>query len=59
MDHVVLFPHIGSASVHTRERMDQLVVDNLKAWAAGKPPLSPVAETPWPPRARRSAGQAT
>jgi lactate dehydrogenase-like 2-hydroxyacid dehydrogenase len=59
MEHVVLFPHIGSASVHTRERMDQLVVDNLKAWAAGKPPLTPVVETPWPPRARRLAGQAT
>jgi hypothetical protein len=26
--------------------MDQLVVDNLKAWFAGKPPLTPVAETP-------------
>jgi hypothetical protein len=26
--------------------MDQLVVDNLLAWAAGKPPLTPVAETP-------------
>jgi hypothetical protein len=22
------------------------VVDNLKAWFAGKPPLTPVAETP-------------
>jgi lactate dehydrogenase-like 2-hydroxyacid dehydrogenase len=50
MDHVVLFPHLGSASVATREQMDQLVVDNLVAWAAGKPPLTPVAETPWPPR---------
>jgi lactate dehydrogenase-like 2-hydroxyacid dehydrogenase len=53
MDHVVLFPHLGSASVATRERMDQLVVDNLLAWAAGKPPLTPVAETPWP-AAKRS-----
>jgi lactate dehydrogenase-like 2-hydroxyacid dehydrogenase len=52
MDHVVLFPHLGSASVATRERMDQLVVDNLVAWAAGKPPLTPVAETPWPPKKR-------
>jgi hypothetical protein len=26
------------------------VVDNLLAWAAGKPPLTPVAETPWPPQ---------
>jgi lactate dehydrogenase-like 2-hydroxyacid dehydrogenase len=46
MDNVVLLPHLGSASVTTRQRMDQLVVDNLLAWAAGKPPLTPVAETP-------------
>jgi lactate dehydrogenase-like 2-hydroxyacid dehydrogenase len=46
MDNAVLFPHLGSASVTTRQRMDQLVVDNLLAWAAGKPPLTPVAETP-------------
>lgn len=50
MEHVVLFPHLGSASVATREKMDQLVVDNLVAWAAGKPPLTPVPETPWPPK---------
>ena len=50
MDHVVLFPHLGSASVTTREKMDQLLVDNLLAWAAGKPPLTPVPETPWPPK---------
>jgi lactate dehydrogenase-like 2-hydroxyacid dehydrogenase len=53
MDHVVLFPHVGSASVATRERMDQLVVDNLLAWAAGKPPLTPVPETPWPPKQQK------
>jgi lactate dehydrogenase-like 2-hydroxyacid dehydrogenase len=47
MDNVVLFPHVGSGSVHTRDRMDQLVVDNIAAWAAGKPPLTPVAETPF------------
>ena len=47
MDNVVLFPHLGSASVYTRTQMDQLVVDNLLAWAAGKPPLTPVPETPW------------
>ena len=50
MDHVVLFPHLGSATVETRRAMDQLVVDNLLAWAAGKPPLTPVPETPWPPK---------
>jgi lactate dehydrogenase-like 2-hydroxyacid dehydrogenase len=47
MDNVVLFPHLGSASVHTREKMDQLVVDNILAWAAGEPPLTPVPATPW------------
>jgi lactate dehydrogenase-like 2-hydroxyacid dehydrogenase len=46
MQNVVLLPHIGSASVVTRNAMDQMVVDNLKAWFAGKPPLSPIAETP-------------
>jgi lactate dehydrogenase-like 2-hydroxyacid dehydrogenase len=47
MENVVLFPHLGSASVYTRDRMDQLVVDNIAAWAAGKPPLTPVPETPF------------
>jgi len=53
MDHIVLFPHVGSGSVATREKMDQLVVDNLLAWAAGKPPLTPVPETPWPPKQKQ------
>ena len=47
MDNVVLFPHLGSASIYTRGKMDQLIVDNISAWAAGKPPLTPVPETPW------------
>ena len=47
MENVVLFPHVGSGSVATRERMDQLMVDNILAWAAGQPPLTPVPETPW------------
>src|SRR6201994_4144671 len=46
LQNVVLLPHIGSASVVTRNAMDQLVVDNIKNWFAGKPPLTPVAETP-------------
>jgi lactate dehydrogenase-like 2-hydroxyacid dehydrogenase len=50
MDNVVLFPHLGSATVYTRQKMGQLVVDNLLAWAAGKPPLTPVPETPVPQR---------
>ena len=47
MDNVVLFPHVGSGSEYTRQKMDQLVADNILAWAAGKPPLTPVVETPW------------
>ena len=47
---VVLLPHVGSGSVPTRDAMHQLVIDNLMAWAAGKKPLTPVPETPWPPK---------
>jgi lactate dehydrogenase-like 2-hydroxyacid dehydrogenase len=48
MDHVVLLPHVASASHHTRQAMGQLVVDNLISYAAGDGPLTPVEETPWP-----------
>ena len=48
LDNAVLLPHVGSASVRTRRAMAQCVVDNLFAWADGKPPLTPVPETPWP-----------
>jgi lactate dehydrogenase-like 2-hydroxyacid dehydrogenase len=48
LDNVTLFPHLGSSTVHTRQKMEQLVVDNLLAWGDGKPPLTPVPETPWP-----------
>lgn len=48
MDHIVLLPHVGSGTVHTREGMGQLQVDNLLGWFAGKGPVTPVAETPWP-----------
>jgi lactate dehydrogenase-like 2-hydroxyacid dehydrogenase len=51
MDHVVLLPHVGSASVHCRNAMGQLVVDNLVSWFSGRGPLTPVAETPWTGRA--------
>ena len=44
---LVLLPHVGSASQLTRNRMGQLVVDNLAAYAAGKPPPTPVPETPF------------
>jgi lactate dehydrogenase-like 2-hydroxyacid dehydrogenase len=40
-----LLPHVGSASVHTRNAMADLVVDNLISWFSGKGPLTPVPET--------------
>lgn len=40
-----LLPHVGSASVHTRRAMADLVVDNLAAWFTDGRPLTPVAET--------------
>jgi lactate dehydrogenase-like 2-hydroxyacid dehydrogenase len=43
LENVVLTPHIGSASRETRDAMAQLVVDNLDAFYAGRPLL-----TPWP-----------
>ncbi|MET0706445.1 MAG: 2-hydroxyacid dehydrogenase [Tardiphaga sp.] len=46
MKNVVLLPHVGSASVVTRNAMDQLVVDNLKLWFEGKAPKTPLPETP-------------
>lgn len=47
LDNATLFPHVGSASQHTRDAMGQLVVDNLVAFVEGKPPLTPVPETPF------------
>lgn len=47
LENATLLPHLGSASIHTREQMGQLVVDNLDAFAAGKTPPTPVVETPF------------
>jgi lactate dehydrogenase-like 2-hydroxyacid dehydrogenase len=47
MENIVLLPHIGSGTHHTRGLMGQLVVDNMANWFAGKGPITPVAETPY------------
>ena len=44
---VTLFPHVGSASIYTRNGMGQLLVDNLVAFAKGTAPKTPVDETPF------------
>ncbi|MDB5492250.1 MAG: Hydroxyacid dehydrogenase [Micavibrio sp.] len=43
MDNVVLLPHVGSATLETRTKMGQLVVQNLMAHFEGRPLLTPVA----------------
>ena len=48
LPNTVLLPHVGSASIHTRKAMGQLVVDNVQSWFEHGVPLTPVPETPWP-----------
>jgi lactate dehydrogenase-like 2-hydroxyacid dehydrogenase len=45
LDNVVLLPHIGSASLVTRQAMGQKMADNLVAWFETGRPLNPVPET--------------
>jgi lactate dehydrogenase-like 2-hydroxyacid dehydrogenase len=47
LDNVTLLPHVGSASVFTRDKMGQLVVDNLILYRDRKPPVTPVPDTPF------------
>ena len=42
LPNVVLTPHIGSATVETREAMSRLVIDNILAVERGEPPVTPV-----------------
>jgi lactate dehydrogenase-like 2-hydroxyacid dehydrogenase len=45
LPNATLLPHVGSASVHTRNAMADLVVDNLVSWFSEGKPLTGVAET--------------
>src|SRR5271154_239170 len=47
LPNAVLLPHVGSASVKTRPAMAECVAENIIDRGRGKPPLTPVAETPW------------
>ncbi|MFZ3581521.1 2-hydroxyacid dehydrogenase [Loktanella sp. DJP18] len=37
LENVVLLPHLGSAALETREAMGQMALDNIVAWAEGRP----------------------
>lgn len=45
MPNACLLPHVASASVHTRDAMADLVVDNLGAWFSTGKALTPVPES--------------
>ena len=42
LPNVTLYPHHASGTEETRDRMAQLTVDNLDAFFAGRPLLTPV-----------------
>ena len=44
MDNVILLPHIGSATVETRDAMSRLLIDNLLAWHKERQAITPVSE---------------
>ncbi|HEU4987494.1 MAG TPA: 2-hydroxyacid dehydrogenase [Rhizobiaceae bacterium] len=45
VENASLLPHVGSASVHTRQAMGNLMVDNLISWFNHGKALTPVPET--------------
>ncbi|EJO94923.1 NAD-binding D-isomer specific 2-hydroxyacid dehydrogenase [Ectopseudomonas mendocina DLHK] len=42
LDNVVLLPHVGSASIETRQQMADLVLDNLRSFVASGKLLTPL-----------------
>lgn len=44
-ENACLLPHVGSATVHTRQAMADLMVDNLISWFTERQALTPVPET--------------
>jgi lactate dehydrogenase-like 2-hydroxyacid dehydrogenase len=45
LDNAVLLPHVGSATIPTRDAMGRLVVENLVSWFATGVPVTPVQES--------------
>lgn len=43
LENAVLLPHLGSATVETRQAMAQMALDNIKAWSEGQEPPQRVA----------------
>lgn len=51
LENVVVAPHVGSATLTTRTRMANLVVDNLIAYLKGEPPPTMLNPEAWSPPA--------
>jgi lactate dehydrogenase-like 2-hydroxyacid dehydrogenase len=54
LDNVALSPHAAAGSHDCRRAGQRIACDNVLSWMAGKGPLDPVAETPWPPAVERT-----
>jgi glyoxylate reductase len=48
LDNAILLPHLGSATIETRNLMAHMAADNLIAMLAGKRPPNPVNPELWP-----------
>lgn len=48
LENTVLLPHVGSASIPTRNAMGQLLFENITSWFEKGAPITPVPETPFP-----------
>ena len=55
LEQVVLLPHVGTATHHTRGRMGQLAIDNVIAWFDGREILTPIPECKSLDRRRKTA----
>jgi glyoxylate reductase len=55
LENVVLVPHLGSATVPTREAMAMLAAENVVAVVEGRPPSTPVNPEVWHGRGATSA----
>ena len=55
LDNVALSPHWAAGSHDARRTGQSIACDNVLSWIAGKGPLNPVPETPWPQTASRKS----
>jgi lactate dehydrogenase-like 2-hydroxyacid dehydrogenase len=55
LDNVALSPHWAAGTHAARGMGQRIACNNVLSWIAGKGPLDPVPETPWPETGRRRA----